>query len=399
MTKVPASYNIASLANDFFIDSLMAEVVIGADICPIGANLSHFERGDAQTLFNDLLPELQSADLAIANLECPFIDHPSPIRKTGPNFGVSAAAINGIRNGGIGILTLGNNHIMDHGPAGLETTLQTCADAEIDTVGAGGNLAIARRILIKQIGSLRLGILAVAEHEFSIATDHSPGANPLDPIDFVRNVRENRERFDYLIVLVHGSHEFHVPTPRVQDTCRFIIEMGANAVIVQHPHCLGGYEEYRGCHIVYGQGALLMDEEIYRHLKSFHEGFLVKLSIANDLTSRLDVIPFTQSDPGPGARRMPPERGREFRRALAKRSEAIKDPAFVKEEWIRFCDGRKHGYLSALLGHTRILRKLNKRGHITRLLRGSRAMLGVRNIVNCETHREAVQTIFNEGLL
>lgn len=377
----------------------MATVVIGADICPIGFNIPYFENADAQKLFDDLTPELQRASLAIANLECPLIEKSAPITKTGPNFGVAPAAIDAIKKGGISLLTLANNHIMDHGPLGLQTTLRTCAKAGIDTVGAGENLAAARRILVRKVGNLRIGILAVAEHEFSVATDNSPGANPIDIIDFVRNVTENRSSFDYLIVLLHGSHEFHAPTPRIQNTCRFMIEMGANAVIVQHPHCLGGYENYRGGHIVYGQGALLMDEAIYRDLKSFHEGFLVKLSIADDLTSSMDLIPFVQSDPAPGARRMPPEREREFRRALWKRSEAIKDKAFVEEEWIRFCQERKHGYLSALLGHNRILRKFNKHGLITKFFHGKRPLLGTRNIVNCETHREAIQTIFNRGLI
>lgn len=377
----------------------MAQVLIAADICPIGINLPLFEDGDCQRLLNDLLPEFLEAELAIANLECPFIERPAPITKTGPNFGVPPAAINGIKACGITLLTLANNHIMDHGPSGLETTLRTCAKAGVDTVGAGEDLAAARKIFVRKVGALRIGVLGVAESEFSIASDTTCGANPLDIIDFVRNVTDNRSQFDYLIVLLHGSHEFYVPTPRIQDTCRFMIEMGANAVIVQHPHCLGGYETYRNGHIVYGQGALLMDEEIYRNLKSFHEGLLVKLSIADDLTSHLNLIPFVQSHPVEGARRMQPQRGRELHQKLAKRSEAIKNKAFVEEEWIRFCQERKHGYFSALLGHSPLLRRLNRRGLVTRIMSGRRSMLGVRNIVNCETHREAIQTMFNRDLV
>ena len=377
----------------------MIRILIGADICPIDRNLPFFEAGDSKALLNDLEPNLEQADLVIANLECPLVDRPTPISKTGPVFGVPTSCIKGIKNLGIDVLCLANNHIFDHGAPGLDQTLKVCASASIDVVGAGTNRAAARKILVKQVGSLRVGILAMAEHEFSIATEHSPGANPLDLIDFIRNVGEKRNGFDYLIVLLHGSAEFHVPTPRIQDTCRFMIEMGANAVIVQHPHCLGGYEHYHGGHIVYGQGAFLMDEAVYRDLPSFHEGFLVSLDVAPDLTSSMDFVPFVQSDPVPGARRMPLEREREFRRALAKRSEAIQDGAFVQEEWIRFCQERKHGYLSALLGHNRILRKLNKRGLVTKTLLGRRSLLGVRNIVNCETHREAIQTIFNRGLI
>ena len=372
----------------------MPTILIGADLCPIEGNRSHFESGDAENLFHDLLPELTAADLVVANLECPLIESPSPIAKTGPIFGESAACIAGIRAGGVDVLGLANNHILDHGDAGLRYTLEVCDQAGIGTVGAGENLAAARRILVRQIGGVRVGILAMAEFEFSIAIRNSWGANPLDIIDFMRNVREHRSTFDYLVVLVHGAAEFHVPTPRIQDTCRFFIEMGANAVIVQHPHCLGGYEEYQGGHIVYGQGALVMDEAIYRELQTFHEGFLVKLRIESGGRSRLELIPFTQSMPVPGARRMTGEREQRFRSELEAKARAVSDPARVRADWEAWCREREHRYVSALLGHGRILRRLNGGGAVERWLVGPRAMLGVRNVLCCETHREALQTIF-----
>lgn len=373
----------------------MAVIVIGADICPIGENKPHFVAGDAKQLFSDVLPELEQADLCIANLECPLIETSSPILKTGPVFGEPSACIHGIRAAGINVLGLANNHILDHGSLGLRNTLQVCARAGIDTVGAGENLAAARRLLIRNLNGLRVAIMAVAEHEFSIATQDSAGANPLDVIEFVRNVKRNRDAFDYLIVLLHGGDEFLVPSPRIKNTCRFMIETGANAVIVQHPHTLGGYEEYQGGHIVYGQGALIMDEAIYRNLKSFHEGFLVKLLIAADRSSKMEVVPFVQSDPAPGARRMEKEKERDFRRMLEEKSNAIQNDALVEKQWVEFCQKAKHGYISSLLGHNRILNKLNTRGAVAKFLYGRRALLRTRNIVCCETHREAIETIFN----
>jgi len=376
----------------------MVSVLIGADICPIEGNLPYFIAGDANSLFNDLLVEFEQSDLVIANLECPLIERASPIPKTGPTFGEPSACINGIREAGIDVLNLANNHVMDHGAAGLKNTLKVCARAGIATVGAGQNLAEARQILVRRIGTLRIGILAVAEHEFSIASNGSCGANPLDLIDFVRNVTNNRRDFDYLLVLLHGAAEFHVPTPRIRDTCRFMVEMGAKAVIVQHPHCLGGYEEYKGGHIVYGQGALIMDEAIYRDLKSFHEGFLVKLSIAEDSSSMMDIVPYLQSDPVPGARRMEEEIERHFRQSLCERSGAVQDDRYVSDQWLKFCEDRKHAYLSAVLGHNRVLRKLNGHGLLEQFFYSKRALLGVRNLVCCETHREALETIFNHSM-
>ena len=53
----------------------------------------------------------------------------------------------------------------------------------------------------------------------------------------------------------------------------------------------------------------------------------------------------------------------------------------------------------SLLGHNRVLHKLNSSGLLTRMLYGKRPMLAVRNLVSCETHREAIETIFNERLV
>ena len=142
-----------------------------------------------------------------------------------------------------------------------------------------------------------------------------------------------------------------------------------------------------------------MDEGIYRKLNSFHEGFLVKLSVAKDAGSTMEIVPYLQSDPVPGARRMEKERESQFRQVLEEKSKAIQDDGFVQEQWLKFCDERKHDYLSCLLGHNRILRKLNARGLLEKCLYGRRPLLGVRNIVSCETHREAIETIFSHGMV
>lgn len=372
-------------------------ILIGGDICPIGANTNHFRNGDANALFQDLLGEFRAADLVVANLECPFIERSTPIVKTGPAFGASPDCIRGIKEAGIGVLCLANNHVLDHGAPGLKTTMDTCAGAGIATVGSGENLGLARRPLIQTVCGRRIGIIAMAEHEFSIAQPDAPGANPLDIIEFVQTMEGLRGQTDYILVLLHAGPEFlTVPSPNLRRTCRFLVERGANAVVVQHPHSLGGYEAYLGGHIVYGQGALVMDEYIYRKSREFHEGFLVGLTIEADGTSRMDLIPFVQSDPPPGARLMAKAPAEALLAALAAKSAAIQDDAYLAREWKRYCVEQTHEYLSVLLAHNRFVRRANRRGPLASLLYNRKRMLGTRNVIQCETHREILGTIFEE---
>lgn len=376
----------------------LIRVVIGGDICPIGLNEPYFIGGDAGSVFNDLLPEFENADLSIANLECPLINKKNPIEKAGPVLGVSSDSINGLKNASIDILNLGNNHIMDHGSEGLFNTLTLCSKAGIKTVGAGENLQEARKILIVKIGGVSIGILSLAEHEFSIATKNLCGANPLDLADFVRNMKSNSPLIDYLIVLVHGGNEHYpYPSPRLKDTCRFMIEMGAKAVVVQHTHCPGCFEEYQGSHIVYGQGNLIFD--LPGQKSSFYEGFLVKLLIPDHLNASMELVPFVQPTDQPGVKKMAIDDARLFLQLVQERSLAIQNDEFVKLKWDQFCENRKHDYLRRIIGHNRFCSRIfsfkyRKHFKVDSYCR-SEYLNRLLNTISCESHREAVENILN----
>lgn len=378
----------------------MIKIIIGADLCPINRNLPNFLKGDTKSIFNDLLTEFENSDLSIVNLECPFIEKNTPIKKDGPVFGVESVCINSIKEAKIDVVNLANNHIMDHGPNGLMNTLNVCAKAGISTVGAGKNLDEARKILIKNIDKKRIGILSVAEHEFSIATENSWGANPLDLIDYVRNVKSHSDSFDYLIVLFHGGNEHYpYPSPKLKDTCHFMVEMGAQAVIVQHTHFASSYEEYKDAHIFYGQGNLILDEPKYLNRKSFHEGFLIKIIIADDLRSTVEIVPFNQSDSQLGARKMTSEGKQLFLESFNERSNSIKDDNFIHSQWLQFCDSKKYEYLGRILGYNLLFRKLNKNGMLVKHFYNKDVLLCLQDFITCESHWEVLKTIFDNKMI
>ncbi len=375
----------------------MAKILIGGDLCPLGSNISMFENADVGALFHDLLVEFRRADLSIVNLECPLIQDSSPIKKIGPILGAPDSCINAISKANIGVLNLGNNHIMDHGSKGLKNTLEICDKFGVANVGAGENLEAARKILILNVNGVRVGILSVAEHEFSIATETSSGANPLDIIDFVRNVRERRDEFDYLIVLLHGGNETY-PYPRssLMDTCRFFIEEGANAVICQHSHCPGCYETYGEGHIVYGQGNLIFEPQT-KHDKLWHEGFLVVLQIDQDCKSRMEIVPYVQFDTHPGARRMQGNEEEEFRRVLEQRSQSILGEGFVEEQWRKFCCKKRRRYLNSIYGDSLAVRLATK-FHLFQYFYSKQSLLQKLALIRCESHREVLMKVLSDDL-
>lgn len=373
----------------------MARILIGGDLAPLGSNLPPFQQGDAVALFSDLLGEFKKADLAIVNLECPLITQETPISKTGPVIGADPSCVRGIKAAGIGAVSLANNHIMDHGVAGLETTIRALEENGIGHVGAGPDMAAARRILVREAGGVRVGVLAVAEHEFCVAGKGAPGANPLDVIDFVRNVRGHRGEYDRLVVILHGGNEYYpYPRPGLMDTCRFFVEEGANAVICQHSHCVGCMETWQGAPIVYGQGNLLFDWPKAAG-RAWHEGLLVALEFGGCPAPAVDLIPYKQSEGGPGARRMLPEDELVFWEEFNGRSEQITDETFVAEQWRAFCQKTRRHYLGVLRGDHGIVRRAANKLGLSRFSSPPEIQRARLNMIRCESHREALLSVLS----
>ena len=107
-------------------------ILIGADIVPTESNKAYFDSGNMQDVVGvELLDLLSNSDYRVFNLECPLVNADSPIQKCGPNIRADVSTVNGLKSIGVDLLTLANNHIMDHGNAGLESTIKALEKEKI----------------------------------------------------------------------------------------------------------------------------------------------------------------------------------------------------------------------------------------------------------------------------
>ncbi len=374
-------------------------IAIGSDFCPVGPIGIRCQNADAEAVFGDLLTNFREADLAVLNLECPLITEQTPIAKSGPVLGVARDHVNVLSAAGFDLVGLANNHAMDHGATGLASTISACEEAGLTCFGAGPDLNAARQVKVREINGCRVGFLGMAEHEFGIAQHDKWGANPLDPIDFVRNVGRHSSEWDFLVVLLHGGNEFYpYPRPSLMSACRFLIEQGADAVICQHSHCAGCYETYEGGHIIYGQGNLLFDHASAS--PSWYEGLLITLDVAGPHSSKLGLVPTCQSRPYPGVRRMPEPRATAFIAEIQVRSEKIRDDAFVREQWDDYCEQKREHYLRRLGSPNRAFRALDRLTGYTRFMYSRKPLRAEHlNMFRCESHREVLINILSRGFL
>ncbi len=380
--------------------SAAIRLVIGGDVCPINANEGPCVRGDAEAVFRDLLPVMRGADLCVVNLECPLIDTPAPMAKIGPVIGARRAAAAVLPAAGVHAVTLANNHIMDHGPSGLAATSQVCREHGVAHFGAGPDLKSAQRIHVQQVGGLRVGLLGVTHHEFSIAGRTTPGAAPMDALEVHRQLRSQEGPWDLLVALVHAGPSMHpLPTPRLQRYCRFLVEIGASVVVCQHSHCVGALEHYSGSLIVYGQGNFVFDWRPEPGPEWF-QGFLVEVTLSGAGVVGHRLYPYGRGSSGVGVEALREGDARQLIREIETRSAVASDPARLEAQWREYCAKRANSYYQQILGDlpgTGLLRRAADRLGIRFAPLRARHRMALLNLVRCEGHREALETILDDS--
>lgn len=274
------------------------KILIAGDFCPRDRVAEALDRGDFDKVLGGVKPIIEQADYSIVNFECPVCrGDEKPIEKLGPNLKCSEKGVEAVKWAGFECVTLANNHFLDFGKEGVEQTLETCRKHGIDTVGGGLNLQNASLVLYKEILGKTLAIINCCEHEFSIATESTAGSNPLNPVQQYYAIKEARKKSNYVMVVVHGGHEhYNLPSTRMQETYRFFIDAGADAVVNHHQHCYSGYEFYKDKPIIYGLGNFCFDEG-RKDANLWHEGYMAELDFSE--TVGLKVFPYVQCEDEP----------------------------------------------------------------------------------------------------
>lgn len=366
---------------------MSARILIGADIVPTESNIDHFSKGDVDYLIGDKLKaRIQEASFVALNLEVPLVDVKTPFRKCGPRLIAPTESVNGIGQINPCFLTLANNHILDQGVAGLESTMKVLRDHAIDFSGVGQNLNEARKPYIREIGNTKVGIYCCAEHEYSIASDYAAGANPYDPLTSFDDVRELRAKCEYLIVLYHGGKEhYRYPSPILQKVFHKFVDVGANLVISQHTHCIGCKEEYKGSTLVYGQGNFLFDHSDSEFWKT---SLLIEVDLEN---KKIDYIPLVKV--GDKVREADGNDAENILANFNARSSEISNPIVVEKKYEEFADEMETEYLVRFSGGfsknflVRAINKLTGYRFIKRFY-SDRYRVIIENVLDCEAHRE-----------
>jgi poly-gamma-glutamate synthesis protein (capsule biosynthesis protein) len=200
--------------------------------------------------------QLQAADIAFANLECPLATV-GPHDPAGAVFRADPSTVTVLLQGGFDIVSLANNHALNSGLDALIETIGHLEDAGISYVGAAREEPHASDPVFLEARGARIGSLAYTD----LAAHHSsqskvgPGLTKLQT-----QVAAAKAGCDLLVVSFHwGVEDSDVPTERQVAVAHASIDSGADLVVGHHPHVLQGAEIYRNRLILYSVGDFIFD--------------------------------------------------------------------------------------------------------------------------------------------
>jgi len=231
---------------------------------------------------------LQSADIAVGNLETPFTVGGQPADKRFI-FRAHPEHVGALQTAGFDVLSLANNHILDFPPDSMDDTLIALEDLGIATVGAGRGEAAAHRPAVLEVKGIKVAFLAFAAPRWRDSLEVPTGTDVAwaEPEPVRRAVAQAQEEADLVIVILHTGAEYEAQANQEQRAvAHAAVEAGAALVIGHHPHVLQDVEVYQGVPIVYSLGNFVFDMDVIERTR---DTAILRAVLAQDGVRSVDL--------------------------------------------------------------------------------------------------------------
>ena len=212
---------------------------------------------------------LKNTDVAVANLEGSFTDNPSvttSLKNKTLQFTFDPSLAMKLSDLGFSVLGLANNHTLNFGNKGLETSRRYIGSAGIQYYGDPDNNSEISTIVVQN--GIRVGFIGY--NEFSYKN--------LDKID--NEITRLRSMVDVLIVTPHWGNEYiKSPTETQRKLAYKYIDSGVDVVVGTHSHIIGDIEEYKGKKIYYSLGNFAFDQYFSEETQT---GLMILMNVEKD---------------------------------------------------------------------------------------------------------------------
>ncbi len=228
--------------------------------------------------YQKITRELQGADIVLANLEGPFTNSKKHAVSGGALlFTFEPSLAPNLKKAGFTTLLLANNHTLNQGQAGLESTRVILKKNGLEYYGDPKN-----RIGFTLTKTIRDQPLAL------IGYDNLDGTIT----NVLTEVRAAHRAGKIVIVTPHWGAEYKLGIqPTLQRQAHQLIDAGADLILGGHPHVVEPIEIYKGKFIAYSLGNFVFDQYFSTDTQ---RGLMVKIS-ATGTSMNIKLIPLVSS--------------------------------------------------------------------------------------------------------
>lgn len=260
-------------------------------------------------LLRYLQPLLANADVTAVNLESPLTSTPY----FDPNqprpayfhptkefvFASHPSAAFTLREAGVDVIDLGNNHLYDlleNGIVETRTTLEMAGyPIGAGQFGAGNNEAEAWRPAFLSVGGVTLafiGCTGIPGNDQAInyvADSNKGGAARCAEAPLRQAIQAARAQAQVVVVMIHGGYEYgRYPSPLIQKWTTTARDAGALLIVNHHPHVVGGLDWRNGALTAWTLGNFLFDQDVWPTFESY----LLAVHVRRGHVVRAYVEPF-----------------------------------------------------------------------------------------------------------
>ena len=226
-------------------DSVINIVAIGDTLCHSQNFKDAYDSStgiyDFSPMFKYVSKYFTDATVAVGNLEATLAG-PSRGYSGYPTFNTPEHLAIDLKELGLDVMTTANNHTLDLGFSGLESTLTYLDDAGLVHTGSARTQEEQDKILMQDLNGIKTAFLA-----FTYGTNGIPVpsgkefcVNLIDK-DFIKSKidQAKAEGAELICVSMHWGDEYHTePNATQKDLAEFLIKNDVQVILGCHPHVL-----------------------------------------------------------------------------------------------------------------------------------------------------------------
>lgn len=248
---------------------------------------------DHLRLIGPVRPLLENADFTVVNFETTLSDQPyfpqtvprpAEYHPTAPQVYASHPnSLLALKEAGVDIVDLGNNHMYDLVEKGLHQTLSALNHNGLLHFGAGLDEAKAwEPVIISSKGqkiafigctTLRIPIGTLIKNDIPyVASDvDSKGGAAYCAEGALRSaIIKAKKQSDLVVVMIHGGREYdRQPTAKNTYLSEVAKQAGATLIVNHHPHVVSGFRQQDQTLIAWSMGNFFYDQTVWPSLESY----------------------------------------------------------------------------------------------------------------------------------